>query len=63
MPSTDRELELKAKTSVAQTASQAAVYAKELNKFTCVEAKCFGSGQRAIIRPYTIYKPESEEVL
>jgi hypothetical protein len=31
MPSTDRNLELKAKTSVAQTASQAAVYAKGLN--------------------------------
>jgi hypothetical protein len=28
MPSTDRKLELKAKTSVAQTASQVAVYAK-----------------------------------
>jgi hypothetical protein len=32
MPSTDRKLELKAKTSVAQTASQAAVYAKGLKK-------------------------------
>jgi hypothetical protein len=31
MPSTDRKLELKANTSVAQTASQAAVYAKGLN--------------------------------
>jgi hypothetical protein len=31
MPSTDRKLELKAETSVAQTASQAAVYAKGLN--------------------------------
>jgi hypothetical protein len=31
MPSTDRKLELKAKTSVAQTASQAAVCAKGLN--------------------------------
>jgi hypothetical protein len=30
MPSTDGKLELKAKTSVAQTASQAAVYAKGL---------------------------------
>jgi hypothetical protein len=30
MPSTDRKLELKAKTSVAQTASQAAVYARGL---------------------------------
>jgi hypothetical protein len=30
MPSTDRKLELKAKTSVAQTASQAAVYTKGL---------------------------------
>jgi hypothetical protein len=30
MPSTDRKLELKAKTSVAQTALQAAVYAKGL---------------------------------
>jgi hypothetical protein len=30
MPSTDRKLELKAKTSVAQTASQAVVYAKGL---------------------------------
>jgi hypothetical protein len=30
MPSTDRKLELKADTSVAQTASQAAVYAKGL---------------------------------
>jgi hypothetical protein len=28
MPSTDRKLELKAMTSVAQTVSQAAVYAK-----------------------------------
>jgi hypothetical protein len=31
MPYTDRKIELKAKTSVAQTASQAAVYAKGLN--------------------------------
>jgi hypothetical protein len=30
MPSTDRKLELKAKTSLAQTTSQAAVYAKGL---------------------------------
>jgi hypothetical protein len=30
MPSTDRKLELKAKTSMAQTASQAAVFAKGL---------------------------------
>jgi hypothetical protein len=30
MPSTDRKLELKAKTSVVQTASQASVYAKGL---------------------------------
>jgi hypothetical protein len=30
MPSTDRKLELKAKTSMAQAASQAAVYAKGL---------------------------------
>jgi hypothetical protein len=30
MPSTDRKLELKAKTSMAQTASRAAVYAKGL---------------------------------
>jgi hypothetical protein len=30
MPSTDRKLELKAKTSMAQTASQAAAYAKGL---------------------------------
>jgi hypothetical protein len=30
MPSTDKKLELKAKTSMAQTASQAAVYAKGL---------------------------------
>jgi hypothetical protein len=34
MPSTDRKLELKAKTSMAQTASQAAVYAKGLSLFT-----------------------------
>jgi hypothetical protein len=33
MPSTDRKLELKAKTSVAQTASQAAVYAKGLKSY------------------------------
>jgi anaerobic selenocysteine-containing dehydrogenase len=32
MPSTDRKLELKAKTSVAQAASQAAVYAKRLKR-------------------------------
>jgi hypothetical protein len=31
MPSTGRKLELKAKTSVAQTASQPFVYAKGLN--------------------------------
>jgi hypothetical protein len=31
MPSTGRKLELKANTSMAQTASQAAVYAKGLN--------------------------------
>jgi hypothetical protein len=40
MPSTDRKLELKAKTSVAQTASQVAEYAKGLmrSKFH----PCFG---------------------
>jgi hypothetical protein len=32
MPSTDRKLELKAKTSMAQTVSQAAVYAKGLTR-------------------------------
>jgi hypothetical protein len=32
MPSTDRKLELKAKTSMAQTVSQPAVYAKGLMK-------------------------------
>jgi hypothetical protein len=31
MPSTDRKLELKAKTSVAQTASHVAVYAKGID--------------------------------
>jgi hypothetical protein len=31
MPSTDRKLEVKAKTLMAQTASQAAVYAEGLN--------------------------------
>jgi hypothetical protein len=37
MPSTDRKLELKAKTSVAQTVSQPAVYAKWLlDKIICV---------------------------
>jgi hypothetical protein len=35
MPSTDRKLELKAKTSMAQTASQVAVYAKGLNDTGC----------------------------
>jgi hypothetical protein len=34
MPSTDRKLELKAKTSVAQTVSQPFVYAKGLNSAT-----------------------------
>jgi hypothetical protein len=34
MPSTDRKLELKAKTSVAQTDSQPYVYAKGLNSTT-----------------------------
>jgi hypothetical protein len=34
MPSTDRKLELKAKTSMAQTTSQTAVYAKGLMTFT-----------------------------
>jgi hypothetical protein len=37
MPSTDRKLELKAKTSVAQTASQAAVYAKGLKQYDRVK--------------------------
>jgi hypothetical protein len=32
MPSTDRKVELKAKTSVAQTDSQLCVYAKGLNQ-------------------------------
>jgi hypothetical protein len=36
MPSTDRKLELKAKTSVAQTASQVAVYAKGLINQECL---------------------------
>jgi hypothetical protein len=35
MPSTDRKLELKAKTLMAQTASQAAVYAKGLTDVVC----------------------------
>jgi hypothetical protein len=34
MPSTDKKLELKAKTSVAQTGSQPFVYAKGLTKAT-----------------------------
>jgi hypothetical protein len=34
MPSTDRKLELKAKTSMAQTASQTTVYAKGLTVVT-----------------------------
>jgi hypothetical protein len=38
--STDRKLELKAKTSVAQTASQEAVYAKGLN-LNILAAKLF----------------------
>jgi hypothetical protein len=39
MPSTDRKLELKAKTSVAQTASQAAVYeSPHLNMFRLLSA-------------------------
>jgi hypothetical protein len=42
MPSTDRKLELKAKTSMAQTASQAAVYAKGLNSvFTYISRDMF----------------------
>jgi hypothetical protein len=45
MPSTDRKLELKAKTSVAQTASQSAVYAKglTLKNSTCCSlcVECF----------------------
>jgi hypothetical protein len=39
MPSTDRKLELKAKTSVAQTASQAAVYAKGLMEIDALSPK------------------------
>jgi hypothetical protein len=39
MPSTDRKLELKAKTLVAQTASQAAVYAKGLICFSLSNEK------------------------
>jgi hypothetical protein len=39
MPSTDRKLELKAKTSVAQTNSQPCVYAKGLMKCTVQETK------------------------
>jgi hypothetical protein len=39
MPSTDRKLELEAKTSVAQTASQAAVYAKGLKNLIPVKGK------------------------
>jgi hypothetical protein len=37
MPFTDRKLELKAKTSMAQTASQVAVYAKGLMPLSKVE--------------------------
>jgi hypothetical protein len=55
MPSTGRKLELKPKTSMVQTASHAAVYAKELNQshnFTAkgcknkyeVESKIFRTG-------------------
>jgi hypothetical protein len=38
MPSTDRKLELKAKTSVAQTGSQPFVYAKGLKSLTVLLA-------------------------
>jgi hypothetical protein len=44
MPSTDRKLELKAKTSVAQTASQAALYAKGLTaEYSETTAHCNGN--------------------
>jgi hypothetical protein len=44
MPSTDGKLELKAKTSMAQTASQAAVYAKVLTaEYSQTTAHCNGN--------------------
>jgi hypothetical protein len=42
MPSTDRKLELKAKTSVAQTGSQPFVYVKGLKHFVCNDIKEMG---------------------
>jgi hypothetical protein len=41
VPSTDRKLELKAKTSVAQTGSQAAVHAKGLRLSRAEQILCF----------------------
>jgi hypothetical protein len=49
MPSTDRKLELKAKTSVAQTASQVAVYAEGLTP------ELNPSAQRCLTRFFTGY--------
>jgi hypothetical protein len=50
MPSTDRKLELKAKTSVAQTGSQPFVYAKGLKLKT---STCFGHHLPILRRYYT----------
>jgi hypothetical protein len=50
MPSTDIKLELKAKTSMAQTASQAAVYAKGLSKWEQVYI------EHLYCNTYTVYR-------
>jgi hypothetical protein len=49
MPSTDRKVDLKAKTSVAQTAAEAAVYAKGLKAWLprvilCARVRVKGPG-------------------
>jgi hypothetical protein len=50
MPSTDRKLELKAKTSMAQTVSQAAVYVKGLRHKLTVKVKLYQVGYVIVIR-------------
>jgi hypothetical protein len=63
MPSADRKLELKAKTSVAQTASQAAVYAKGLKYFCVFFLNCNHHMHRDfLISPYILQTTQNGSV-
>jgi hypothetical protein len=55
MPSTYRKLELKAKTSMAQTASQAAVYAKGISEGFVVCNRLLGNSLYFLVQLISTY--------